>query len=126
MKKYPKISETEWDIMKVIWASQTSISASDIIEKLQAEDDWHPKTAKTLLGRLVKKGALTFKKDGRAYLYKPLVKETECVRIESESFLDRFFGGALKPMLAHFVEHKKLSAADMRELKRVLEERNRK
>lgn len=109
--------------MKVIWANQPPISAGDIIEKLQKDDDWHPKTAKTLLGRLVKKGALTFKKEGRAYLYKPLVKESECVRLESESFLDRFFDGGLKPMLAHFVEHKKISPSELRELRAILDKR---
>ena len=88
---------------------------------MKLDSTWHPKTAKALLNRLVRKGALGFKKEGRAYLYRPLVKEKDCVDAASESFLERVFGGSLKPMLAHFVEHKKLSDVEIRELRRVLE-----
>jgi BlaI family transcriptional regulator, penicillinase repressor len=121
MKATPKISETEWEVMKVLW-TKSPLAAAEIIESLTAADSsWHPKTAKTLLSRLVQKKALGFKKEGRAYLYRPLVKESDCAIAESESFLDRVFGGSLKPMLAHLVERKKLSAAEIRELKRLLE-----
>lgn len=107
--------------MKVIWG-KSPCTASDIIAALSAVDaSWHPKTAKTLLNRLVKKRVLAFRKEGRAYLYRPLVTEEDCVDAASESFLDRVFGGSFKPMLAHFVEHKKLSAEEIRELRRVLE-----
>jgi BlaI family transcriptional regulator, penicillinase repressor len=122
MKSIPKISEAEWEIMKVLW-EKSPLSAGEIIEKLSAQDDWHPKTAKTLLNRLVKKKALGFDKEGRAYLYRPLVRETDCVQAASDSFLDRVFGGSLTPMLAHFVERKKMSADQIRELKRLLEEK---
>lgn len=105
--------------MKVVW-SRHPRSAQEIIETLAAEDEWHPKTVKTLLNRLVNKGALGFKKEGRAYLYRPLVAEADCVAAESESFLDRVFGGSLKPMLTHFAETRKLSPAEIAELKRLL------
>src|SRR5689334_10456163 len=106
MKNLPKISETEWEVMKVLW-TKSPLAAEDVIAALVAQDDWHPKTVKTLLNRLVKKQALGFEKDGRAYLYRPLVREADCVRAVSDSFLDRVFGGSLTPMLAHFVERKK-------------------
>ena len=107
--------------MKVVWAKAPS-SAGEIIETLSSADPtWHPKTIKTFLNRLVRKKALGFRKEGRAYLYRPLVTERECVDAASESFLERVFGGSLRPMLAHFVEHKKLSAAEIRELKQMLE-----
>ncbi|MBI2948859.1 MAG: BlaI/MecI/CopY family transcriptional regulator [Verrucomicrobia bacterium] len=123
MKPMPKISETEWEVMKVVW-SRSPLSAAEIIDALmKADSTWHPKTAKTLLNRLVKKKALGFKKEGRAYLYRPLVQEADCALAESESFLDRVFGGSLKPMLAHFVERRKLSAQEIQELKRLLEGR---
>ncbi len=119
MSKMPRISETEWEIMKVCW-EQAPVTAQEIIGALSASDEWHPKTVKTLLNRLVKKRALGFKKSGRAYLYNPLVAEKDCVAAASESFLDRVFGGSLQPMLAHFVGAKKLSAAEISELKRLL------
>jgi BlaI family transcriptional regulator, penicillinase repressor len=119
MSKTPRISETEWEVMKVIWPRHP-LAAQEIIEALAAKDDWHPKTVKTLLNRLVRKGALGFRKDGRAYLYRPLVQESDCIAAESDSFLDRVFGGSLKPMLAHFAETRKLSATEIAELKRLL------
>lgn len=122
MSKIPRISETEWEVMKVVWA-RTPCTASEVIDALSADDPtWHPKTAKTLLSRLVKKRALGFRKEGRTYVYRPLVGETACIGAESESFLGRVFGGSLKPMLAHFVEHRKLSAREITELKRLLEQ----
>jgi BlaI family penicillinase repressor len=122
MKIVPRISETEWEVMKVVW-TQAPCAAGEIIDALSRRDPtWHPKTVKTLLNRLVKKKALGFSKEGRAYVYRPLVREEECVDAASESFLERVFGGSLKPMLAHFVERKKLSPEEIRELKRLLEE----
>ncbi len=123
MKPIPKISEAEWEVMKVLWAKAPR-SSQDIIDALNVREPWHPRTVKTLLNRLLKKRALGYQKEGRAYLYEPLVKEAECVRAVSESFLERVFGGALKPMLAHYVEHKKLSAAEIQELKRLLDKKD--
>lgn len=124
MKEVPRISETEWEVMRVLWA-HAPCSALEVIQTLSKRDlPWHPKTVKTFLTRLVNKGALGFQKDGRAYLYRPLVSEKECVAVASESFLGRVFGGSLKPMLAHFVEHKKLSPKEIRELQKLLEEGN--
>ena len=120
MKRVPRISETEWEVMKVIW-DRAACSAGEIIDALNQHDPtWHPKTVKAFLSRLVRKGALGFRKEGRAYLYRPLVEQKECVDAASESFLDRVFGGSLKPMLAHFVERKKLSDDEIRELRRLL------
>ncbi len=122
MKKIPRISEAEWEIMKVIWA-KAPCSAAEVIEGLSRGDaSWHPKTIKTFLTRLVSKQALAFRKEGRAYLYHSVVTEKECVDAASESFLERVFGGSLKPMLAHFVERKKLSSKEIKELKQLLEE----
>jgi BlaI family transcriptional regulator, penicillinase repressor len=122
MKNVPKISETEWAVMKILW-SKGPCSAGEIIHSLsQADASWHPKTIKTFLNRLVRKGALGFSKEGRAYLYRAVVTQKECIEAASTSFLDRVFGGSLKPMLAHFVENKKLSEQDIEELKRLLEE----
>ena len=111
--------------MKVVWA-QAPCSAGQIIEELTRRDPtWHPKTVKAFLNRLVRKKALGFKKEGRAYLYRPLAREEDCVDAVSDSFLARVFGGSLRPMLAHFVERKKLSEEEIRELRRVLKNQDR-
>ncbi|MGA9779712.1 MAG: BlaI/MecI/CopY family transcriptional regulator [Limisphaerales bacterium] len=121
----PRISETEWEIMKICW-NWPAVTAQEIIDTLAAQDDWHPKTVKTLLNRLVKKRALGFRKDGRAYLYHPLVAEKDCISAESKSFLDRVFSGSLKPMLAHFVENRELSPSEIAELKTLLRRKEKK
>ena len=120
MSNTPRISETEWEVMKVVWA-QGPCSAREVIEVLRRADaSWHPRTVKAFLNRLVRKKALGFSKEGRAYVYRPLVRREECVDAASESFLERVFGGSLKPMLAHFVERDKLSPEEIRELRRLL------
>ncbi len=122
MANLPRISETEWEIMRVVWAL-SPVTAADIIDQLSKDDPtWHPVTAKTLLNRLVKKGALGYDLDGRAYVYKALVKERDCVNAASSSFLERVFDGSLSTMVAHFVEHRKLSAKQVKELRKALEE----
>lgn len=119
----PKITDTEWEIMRIIWAHHP-ITAAEVIAQLTiADPSWHPKTARTLLSRLVKRRALGYEPQGRAYVYRPLVTERECVSAASESFLVRVFGGSLKPMLAHFVEQRKLTKKDLRELQELLEGR---
>ena len=120
LKNVPRISETEWEVMRAVWQRHPA-TAGEILERLlQADPSWHPKTARTLLARLVKKGALDYESQGRAYVYEPRVTEQECVAVASASFLDRVFGGALQPMLAHFVEQKKLTATELRELEKLL------
>jgi BlaI family transcriptional regulator, penicillinase repressor len=123
MKGAPKISETEWEIMRIIWARHP-LTAADVVEELTRNDaSWHPKTARTLLARLVKKGALEYEPLGRVYVYKPRVSKRECQASASRSFLERVFGGSLKPMLAHFAEEKKLTREDLRELSELLEKK---
>src|SRR3954470_21575812 len=122
MKHLPKISDTEWEIMNLLW-THSPATAAEIIDALQKKDaSWHPKTARTLLNRLVRKKALTFKKEGRGYLYRPSVSQEACVEAESESFLGRLFGGSLTPMLAHMVERKKLSGDELAELRKILKQ----
>jgi BlaI family penicillinase repressor len=124
MKKIPRISEAEWEVMKVVW-EQAPCSAGQIIAALRQRDaTWHPRTVKAFLNRLVKKKALGFKLDGRAYLYHPLARQSECAEAASRSFLDRVFGGSLQPMLAHFVARRKLSPEEIRELKKLLDSQN--
>ena len=114
MKTTPRISETEWEVMRVIWQHHP-LTAAEIIEHLR------PKTARTLLGRLVAKKALGYEAQGRLYIYQPLVKEPDCVSAASQSFLERVFGGSLQPMLAHFVQQRNLSRKEIAELKRILD-----
>src|SRR5688500_3993758 len=123
MKRLPKITETEWEIMRVVWAHHP-ITASQIIKRLRAGDaSWHPKTTRALLNRLVQKGVLDYEPYGRSYVYEPLFTEQQCIAAASDSFLERVFGGSLKPMLAFFIEQRRISPQDIKELRSLLEEK---
>ena len=124
MKRIPRISESEWQVMRVLWA-EAPRTANEVVDALNHTTTWKPKTIKTLLNRLVKKRALGFDKKGRAYDYYPLVDEVECMKAENHSLLSRVYGGALKPMLANLLEDAKLTPDEIEDLKRILDERGR-
>jgi BlaI family penicillinase repressor len=105
--------------MKVIW-DENPITSKRVVEVLSGSTPWKPKTIKTLLSRLVQKGAVGHEHEGRGYLYYPLIEETVLVKAESQSFLKRVFRGALKPMIATMVESKDLSQEEIEDLKRLL------
>jgi len=119
VKGVPRISESEWQVMKVLW-TRAPRTAGEVVEAL-SETHWKPKTIKTLLNRLVRKKAVDFERDGRSYRYYPLVAERDCVRAESRSFLQRVYGGALMPMLAAFLEDQRLTEDQIADLKRILD-----
>lgn len=115
----PAISEAESRVMDVLWRKAPQAS-EDIVAAVQRDSDWHEKTIRTLLGRLLGKGAVSAEKDGRRYLYTPVLTREQWQSEESRSLLDRVFGGKLSPLLAHFSEHEKLGAKDVAELRRLL------
>ena len=124
MKRTPKISEAEWEVMKVLWR-RSPRTANDIVKELTGKTAWKRETIRTLINRLVGKKVLKFEKKGREYHYYPLIAQDECIRAESHSFLRRVYGGAAKPMLAAFLENEDLSPEDIKELKRILDKKVR-
>lgn len=122
MSNIPRISETEWVIMKILW-KKSPLTANQVIEELDGTVDWSPLTIRTLLGRLVKKGALESPKVDGIYHYAPAISEKECVGAESRNFLKRVYNGAFKSMMANFLEEQQLSEDEIAELKRILEDK---
>ncbi|MDQ7097004.1 BlaI/MecI/CopY family transcriptional regulator [Desulfosporosinus sp. PR] len=123
MSEIPRISEAEWEVMKIFWSRSAPCTAHEIFEALQGFSKWKTNTVKTLITRLVKKGALGFQEQRRVYLYFSLVTEEDCIKSEAKTFIRRVFGGALKPMLVTFLQEEKLSQEDIAELKQLLEGR---
>lgn len=123
MSNIPAISDAEYQVMKVIWAAGAPISTNEVVDKLEKTTAWKPKTIQTLLSRLVKKGALNYEKDGRVFVYTPLIQESEILEMESDTFLNRFYDGTVNSMIVKLLERDKLSENDMNELKRILEEK---
>ncbi|NMM63923.1 BlaI/MecI/CopY family transcriptional regulator [Clostridium sp. P21] len=122
MSDLPKISEAEYKVMKIIWLN-APISTNGVIDKLIEITTWSPKTIQTLLSRLVKKGALTYEKNSRTFVYTPLVKEEDYLERESRSFLNRFYNGTLSSMVLSFLEKDKLTEDDINELKDILDKK---
>ena len=116
----PRISEAEWLVMRALW-TKSPATAKEVVVALESETSWNPKTVLTLINRLVGKGAVGFTKESRAHLYYAKVSERECVKVESRSFLERVYGGAVQPMLAQFAEEANLSEQDITELRRILD-----
>ena len=125
-KNIPSISDAEWQVMEVVWSAEPEpIAANDVVAALESTTDWKDKTIRTMLNRLVNKGALGFEADGKRYLYKPKVARDACVRVQSRSFLSRVFGGATGAALLHFVEEHDLTPAEVEQLRRVLATRRK-
>ena len=116
-----QISDAESVVMDVLW-KRSPLSADEVVAALSGQQEWQEATVKTLLNRLLKKGAINAEKDGRRYLYAPVLQRAAWVQGESESLLARMFGGRVAPLVAHFSEHRKLSRKDIAELRKLLEE----
>ena len=114
------ISDAESRVMEALW-QQAPQTSEDIVASLLQPTGWHEKTIKTLLNRLLGKGAVSAQKDGRRYLYSPVLRREEWQQLESRSLLDRVFGGKVAPLLAHFSQHEKLSTKDVAELRKLID-----
>jgi BlaI family penicillinase repressor len=113
------ISEAESRIMEALWR-KTPLSAEQIIASVGPENGWAPATVKTLITRLLKKGAIAGAKETGGYFYRPLIARADWVQNESQGLLDRLFKGEVAPLVAHFAEHRQLSAKDLRQLKALI------
>jgi BlaI family transcriptional regulator, penicillinase repressor len=118
------ISEAESAVLAVLW-ERGAATAEEVTAALAEPRNWQDSTVKTLLGRLLKKGAVRAEKEGRRFIYSPALAREEWLSRESESLLNRLFGGRVAPLVAHFSRHRKLSKRDIRELKRLIEELER-
>ncbi|WP_411833037.1 BlaI/MecI/CopY family transcriptional regulator [Pseudoxanthomonas mexicana] len=116
-----QISDAEAMVMEVLWRRSPQ-GADEVVAALAATTDWAEPTVKTLLNRLLNKGAIEARKDGRRYLYSPRLPRGEWVQQQSQGLLEKLFGGRVAPLVAHFSEQGKLSAADVAELRRLIAE----
>jgi len=123
-KRLPRISESEWRVMQVLWEKGPQ-TANDVVGALDGAVPWKPRTVKTLISRLVKKGAVQFEAEGTRYRYSAAVAESECIRSETKSFVRRVYQGAMKPALAAFLEDADLSPQEIRERQELLEQKRK-
>lgn len=117
----PSITEAESAVMEVLWR-RNPLPTEAVVAALEGEQNWQEGTIKTLLNRLLRKRVIRADKEGRRFLYSPLVSRDEWLLSESKGLLDRLFAGRVAPLAAHFSRHGKLTKRDIADLKRLIEE----
>jgi BlaI family penicillinase repressor len=117
-----QISGAEWVVMERVWAGGPC-TAADVIKQLQVSHDWNHSTIRTLLARLVEKGALDYEVDGTRYIYRAAVSREKCLRQEGRSFLQKAFGGDVTALVAHFVSDSALRPDQLKQLRQLLSDK---
>lgn len=123
MPSLPKVSDAEWEVLRVLWG-QGELSAAAIVSALDATTAWKPTTVRTLLSRLVKKRAIGFRPAVGGYVYFALVTETQCAALERQTFLQKVYQGDPRSMLAAFLTEEHLSPREIEELRQLLDDRS--
>jgi len=118
MSQSPKISDAEWEVMKVIW-DHAPMTSTEVLKSLP-HDNWKQKTVNTFLARLEQKGVLSSRREGRANVYSALLSESACRNSEGSHFLSKVFRGEVAPMMLHFIENEDLSENELEELRSLL------
>ncbi|ATW03929.1 BlaI/MecI/CopY family transcriptional regulator [Sphingorhabdus sp. YGSMI21] len=116
-----RISDAEHAVMEVLW-KRAPMTATEVAEQVIPAKDWSLQTVKTLLSRLAAKAVVGTERDGRRFLYSPLVERDDYLTGVSRNFVDRLFGGKVTPLVAHLAEADELSADDIREIEELLRE----
>lgn len=116
-----QISKAESQVMEVLWRRSPQ-GADEIVAAVGPGQDWSEKTVKTLINRLLNKGAVSAVQQGRRYLYSPAMARQDYVQDESRGLIDRLFDGRLAPLVSHFADTNQLTAEDIGELKRLIGE----
>jgi predicted transcriptional regulator len=116
-----RISEGEQAVMEVLWA-ESPLTATEVAERIPDERGWSERTVKTMLGRLLTKGALVHEEDGRRYLYRPAVQRADYAMRETRKLVDRLFGGRAAPLVAQLAANEGLTPQDIAELEALLKD----
>lgn len=118
---HERITEAELAVMEALWERPRQ-TAAEVREAVCPTRDWTLATVKTLLSRLVTKGAAAAEPEGRRFLYSPAVAREAYVGSESRRLVDRLFGGRAASLVAHLAETEALTGADLAEIERLLKE----
>ena len=115
------ISDAESVVMHALWDAGEA-TAEDLIAAVAAPNGWAEPTVRTLINRLLGKGAIAAEREGRRYRYRPLLTRAAWVEAQSRGIVDRVFGGRIAPLVAHFGEKGRLTRADIDELRKPIED----
>lgn len=117
-----RISEAEHAVMEVLWDEPNPLTAAEVAERAGPKRGWSVHTVKTLLSRLLAKGAIAHEAEGRRFLYRPVIARDDYAARESKKLVDRLFGGRVTPLVAHLAERQELSPEDIAEIEALIRE----
>ena len=113
-----KITGSELEVMKLLWRAEDALPVTEIREKLQKAKGWEPATIKTLISRLVSKGAVRQEKR-KVYFYSPVITEKEYSAWATEDLITRLYNGSARDLVAALVNSDGLSQDDLDELRQM-------
>ena len=114
------ITDAEWEVMRVVWAN-TQVTSKEVISTMEEKLDWKQATTKTLLGRLVEKGALNTEQEGRKYIYSANIEEKEAIRSFTNHIFDRICRKQVGNVIESMIKDHTLSSDDIQRLEEILE-----
>lgn len=114
-----RISQAEFEVMKILWRTDGPVSTGDIYSELSKEMGWDRSTVRTLLKRLTEKGAVTTQKL-KVLSYLPAISEKEYTDEQTKSFVERLYGGSATRLVSSLVENYDLTESDIEELREIL------
>jgi BlaI family transcriptional regulator, penicillinase repressor len=117
-----RISDAELDVMEVLWSVPDPLTATEVAEHIDDGRGWSLATVKTMLSRLLAKGAISYREEGRRYLYSPAIARNSYVGKESRRFVDQLFGGRVSPLVARLAEADALDDDDIAAIEKILKE----
>lgn len=114
-----QVSEAELELLQLLW-TESPLGAAEIAKRVPGEKRWQLATVKTLLSRLLTKGAIRAKRDGRRYLYSPVIERDHVAGDLVGKVVDRLFGGRVSPLVAQLAEERNLSGEDLEALEKLV------
>ncbi|MCI8826139.1 MAG: BlaI/MecI/CopY family transcriptional regulator [Lachnospiraceae bacterium] len=125
MEKETTPSQSEWLVMEIFWANNTSLTAKEVIKKMQEKTDMSPRMVRVLLNRLWQKGVLSYtidEHDSRIYHYSVIKSKEECQKEKSRKFVNSYFEGSQKNAMAALLQSTELTEEQFKELEEILEQ----
>lgn len=115
----PRISDSEMRLMQLLW-EESPLGATQLAERIGPESGWSLATVKTLLSRLMAKGAIEAESEGRRFRYRPAVEKETIAGRQAGKLIDRLFGGKVSPLVAHLVDQRSIDPEDLDELEALI------
>lgn len=116
-----RLSDTEWTVMAAVWTGGAQpVTAREVHARVAGDTDWSYSTVRTLLARLVEKGALADARRGNALEYRARVTAEQARRSALRGLVDRAFGGRVTALVQHLAADEALTGDERAELERML------